>query len=321
MPLIGTFGAGSSRTFGAFNRSGIPTGTFLRFINNSGTATQQQRNYGDPTNRSGPSQAQLNAAYAGTYLAGTTSLSGGFQKWVVPSDFTGRINAVGANGGKDGYNRGVGRGTYLQYTFNFKAGDIIVVGVGQGGANQYTSHSSDGGGGASGIAISRNPGGDAASYSVTPGWLGLTVFPLIIAGGGAGESSDQAGRDASTTRTPYSAGSGVGPGGSWSTDLTTTYTGAGASFVNGGAGGAYTAPYNSDGSNSISGGFGMGAGGSTTSATHNDSAGGGGWVGGSSNSSGPSGGSSYLFTGDGNGYVGYNSLITGYDGQLYIEVL
>ena len=126
------------------------------------------------TGREGPTQAQVNASYAGTNLAGSVTINTqGIQEWTVPASGTYRIEAWGAKGGNgtDPYAGGIGqnspgKGAYLAGSFTLTSGELIKILVGQAGE----SASGDGGGGGGG-------GTFVAKGSTTP---------LVVAGGGGG---------------------------------------------------------------------------------------------------------------------------------------
>lgn len=135
------------------------------------------------TGAEGPTQSALNAAYAGTPLAGlvTTSLSAsvpqGIQLVTVSASGRYRIQALGARGGvytppgfdtPQGGNLG-GRGALAEATFDFEAGDTLVVLVGQRPDNE------GGGGGATFVA--KGTGLDDPDLQ-----------PLLVAGGGGAVS-------------------------------------------------------------------------------------------------------------------------------------
>jgi hypothetical protein len=214
------------------------------------------------TGASGPTQAQLNAAYAGTSLAGTVTSQNGIQIWTVPTTGQYIIDARGARGGTyPGRNSG-GNGARMVGTFNLTAGQQLKILVGQEG---YYG----GGGGGTFVATSANA-------------------PLIVAGGGGGGGSACGGQiphagvatnggnsNAPCTGQIYQGGTNGaggngpggngGPGGGFNTNGTPGDGNAGQAFVNGGAGSAV----------SWYGGFGGGGG-----TTDDQGAGGGGYSGG-----------------------------------------
>jgi hypothetical protein len=214
------------------------------------------------TGASGPTQAQLNAAYAGTSLAGTVTSQNGIQLWTVPTTGQYIIDARGARGGSyPGRNTG-GNGARMVGTFNLTAGQQIKILVGQEG---YYG----GGGGGTFVATSAN-------------------VPLIVAGGGGGGGSAcggpiphaGVGTNGGNSNSPCTGqiyqggtngaggngpGGNGGPGGGFNTNGTPGDGNAGQAFVNGGLGSAV----------GWFGGFGGGGG-----TTDDQGAGGGGYSGG-----------------------------------------
>ena len=86
------------------------------------------------TGREGPNQAQVNASYSGTNLAGSVTINTqGIQEWTVPASGTYRIEAFGgAKGGNgtDPYAGGIGqnspgKGAYLAGNFALTSGELI----------------------------------------------------------------------------------------------------------------------------------------------------------------------------------------------------
>ncbi|MCC5924252.1 MAG: hypothetical protein JJT77_10725, partial [Crocinitomicaceae bacterium] len=83
--------------------------------------------------RFGPNQSQIDAAYAGTNLAGqVTVLGSGIQEWEVPEDGTYFIEAYGAQGGAAGGGQG-GKGAHVAGEFSLTAGQKLNIIVGQEG--------------------------------------------------------------------------------------------------------------------------------------------------------------------------------------------
>jgi len=115
----------------------------------------------------GPTQLQVNTAYASTNLSGSVTVLAGMQIFTVPTNGNYRIEAWGAEGGaSNGVNPGAngGLGAVMKGDFSLTAGQVFTIVVGQKGGS--TGYSGGGGGG---------------SYVVT----GATI-PLCIAGGGGG---------------------------------------------------------------------------------------------------------------------------------------
>ncbi|MCZ2130105.1 MAG: hypothetical protein LC109_07530, partial [Bacteroidia bacterium] len=143
--------------------------TFAMAVLMSGTLLNGQLVYKftncGATGFKGPSQAQINTAYALTPLNGLVTSSNGIQLFTVPASGYYKINAVGAQGfnAQSGYNGG--KGASMTGEFYLIGGSTLKIVVGQQG--QGTSGSNGGGGGGSFVTYSDNT-------------------PLVIAGGGAG---------------------------------------------------------------------------------------------------------------------------------------
>jgi fibronectin type 3 domain-containing protein len=186
--------------------------------------------------RIGPAQAQCNAAYAGTSLAGLVTVAdSGFQDWTVP--FSGRwvVTATGAAGASGDPNWLGGRGARISGEFVLTAGQNLRMAVGQMGRGAASG--SNGGG-----------GGGSFVYNIT----GST--PLLIAGGGGGTRTDvaQNGCDAST-----SVFGTVASGGATTTACTVKDSGAGlGGIVSAASWGSAGAGFNGDGANDASWGTG-----------------------------------------------------------------
>ncbi len=244
--LVGT------STYYVTSNSGAGNGNVYTFTNCSATGQY------------GPSQGQVNNAYAATNLAGNVTSSNGIQLWTVPSTGAYRIEAFGAQGGG---NNNFGRGAQMRGDFNLTAGQQLQILVGQSGG---FAQSGSGGGG---------------SYVVTSANL-----PLVIAGGGGGQydpNSAIANAHAVTTNNGQNSsctsggvagaggngcGSGAAGGGGFNTNGGNGSWGTGGiSFVNGGTGGNHSS------NAQCVGGFGGGGG---THGNTGGGAGGGGYSGG-----------------------------------------
>ena len=160
------------------------------------------------TGKDGPTQAQLNTAYASTNLNGAVTSVSGIQTWTVPFSGPYRIEAFGAQGGNAGSYTG-GKGTKISGEMTLIAGSILKILIGQSGINAINTSDQAGGTGGGGSFVSTN-----------------INTPLIVAGGGGGASNYPSyatanGGDAST------GNSGV-------SGLGTTYFGVGGTSGNGG---------------------------------------------------------------------------------------
>jgi hypothetical protein len=171
----------------------------------------------------GPSQAQINTAYGSTNLNGSVTATGGIQSFTIPSTGNYRLRAVGAQGGYNG-----GYGADITGEYNFTAGTVLKILIGQQGTTGTNAapYSAGGGGGGSFIVSSTN-------------------VPYVVAGGGGGNGGGYTGvpvvcclngMQASTTNNgnPYPSGANGGSGGNGGL-CTTINAGAGAGFYGNGS--------------------------------------------------------------------------------------
>jgi hypothetical protein len=230
------------------------------------------------TGRLGPTQAQLNTAYATTNLNGLVTSAAGIQTMVVPASGAYRIELLGASGGTNAIS---GLGARVIGEVNLTAGSTLRVLVGQMGSTYATSNS-DGGGGGSFVAENS------------------TLLAAAGAGGGAAQNSSPSQNASLSQTTSNNAPSLFGSQGAGATANGVTFTWGpfttvAQSFTNGGNGQAGGQAGGWPGSNYGDGGF--GGGGSSCSC----STGGGGGCGG--------------YTGGGGGGNAYN---TGTGGSSFI---
>ncbi|MEI6882064.1 MAG: glycine-rich protein, partial [Bacteroidota bacterium] len=217
------------------------------------------------TGRTGPTQAQINAAYTSTSLAGQVTINTqGIQEWIVPTTGLYTILANGAQGGGNG-----GLGARMQGQFSLTAGQKLFIVVGQQGNGPADGGACGGGGG---------------SYVSTGNSTYTTSTALIVAGGGGGQSP-QVGQPGLITTNggqgeSCQVGGVNGNGGADASACGSGAGGAGGFLTNGASGGGYGSQYGSgfisgaslggtSSSGSREGGFGGGAG------THNNNTGGG----------------------------------------------
>ncbi|HQQ95041.1 MAG TPA: T9SS type A sorting domain-containing protein [Bacteroidia bacterium] len=163
------------------------------------------------TGRTGPTQAQVNAAYLSTNLNGSVTSNLGVQQFTIPIAGVYRIDTRGAQGASSGGAAG-GLGAQMIGDFTFTVGTVLKIVVGQQGIG-----SSSGAG-----------GGGGGSYVAT--FVGNT--PLIVAGGGSGAA------DVSYPGTSAGTGSVGNPGGNCANAGPTGFGGGDASACGSGAGGA-----------------------------------------------------------------------------------
>ncbi len=241
---------------------------------------------GGATGRLGPTQGQLDVAYAGTNLAGDVTSSGGIQAWTVPYTGTYTITAAGAKGGDGGANN-PGKGAVLSGDFDLEAGTTLYVIVGQMGLlSKQTccwTYGASGGGGASwvytdplaAVPLMAAAGGGGHAENATAGHGSGATTPTMGSGGsgasGAGGSNGSGGAHGPT---PYDYTPGAG-GAGWASNGQTAPTirnpgGIGGEAPRNGGEGGYGV-HDSYGPEHASGGFGGGGAGSD-----NTGAGGGG---------------------------------------------
>lgn len=222
---------------------------------------------GGVTGNIGPTQADINAAYSGTNLAGNVTVTGGIQYWTVPTSGMYKIEAFGGQG----YGPFGGRGAHISGEFTLNAGDQIKILVGQKAGDYFNFPST---------SYNGQFGGGGGSFVTT-----TTNVPYVVAGGGGGShlTAYSTTADGQIT-TSGAAGTGVttgagGTGGNGGLDANSADGGGGItgngggvtggqSFVNGGLGGI----------DEGTGGFGCGGG--TSSWNNLRGGGGGGYSGG-----------------------------------------
>ena len=167
------------------------------------------------TGRTGPTQAQVTAAYDNTTLDDAVTITTqGIQEWTVPATAVYTIEVYGARGGgADGSN--YGKGARMKGDFNLTADDVLKIVVGQMG----------------GVATSGSGGGGTFVVKKT-GSGASDITALIVAGGGGGvyTSSSASYNEDATTATSGLAGNVNSTGG-------TNGSGGTGSSSNGASGG------------------------------------------------------------------------------------
>ncbi|NCU92477.1 MAG: hypothetical protein EBV44_11155, partial [Synechococcaceae bacterium WB7_1B_046] len=192
--------------------SGLAAGTAFNFTNAASTG------------RTGPTQAQINAAYAGTNLAGAVTINTqGIQEWIVPQTGLYRILANGAQGGGNG-----GLGARMQGDFNLTQGQKLFIVVGQQGLGAQDGNACGGGGG---------------SFVATGNATYTTSTAVIVAGGGGGASPQQGNPGLTTTNGGQGEncqpGGTNGNGGADASACGSGTGGAGGFFTDGASGGSW----------------------------------------------------------------------------------
>ena len=223
------------------------------------------------TGRFGPSQVQLNTAYANSNLNGLVTSVNGIQQFTVPVAGNYRIEARGAQGGSITGGSIGGQGSTMIGEFFLNANSVVRIVVGQQGIG--AANGACGGGGGSYVVDFGNApytnnagilvvagGGSGAGNAGYPGTGAPTTSPGI-----AGGTCSNAGQIGFGGGDAASCGNGAGGGGGFFGDgLSGSSWGSqrGFGFVNGANGGLSS-------SGGRDGGFGGGAG------THQNNTGGG----------------------------------------------
>lgn len=237
------------------------------------------------TGRYGPTQSQVNTAYASTNLNAAVTVSSGIQSWTVPASGIYRIECYGAGGALNYAFIPGGLGAKMQGDFAFTNGQVLKIVAGQQGGNGLQ------GGGSGGTFVTDNSntpfiiagGGGAAHYlttysfgianmsgtTSTSGLSGMNSYTNIVAGAGG---SSGGGGSVSTT---YSIGQGSGGGGLLTDGVNGNPSTGGMAFVNGANGGAAGSS-----TSGIAGDGGFGGGGGGDWAVNTGAGGGGGYSGG-----------------------------------------
>jgi hypothetical protein len=190
----------------------------------------------------GPLQADVNAAYTGTDLDGVVTVAvQGIQTWTVPTTGTYTVEAYGASGG-DASTWFGGNGAEVIGEFNFTAGDVITVLVGQAGDD----------GANNGVDQYMGGAGGGGSFVLQNGTL------IAAAAGGGGAGSGEAGANGFDGNPGITTTTGNVANGTNNQTNGTPGTGGnggtGASWYGGGGGGGYL----TDGGDCTSGGIGYG---------------------------------------------------------------
>src|SRR5687768_15390841 len=95
----------------------------------------------------GPTQTQVNNAYAGTDLSLAVVVVNGIQSFTIPNTALYSIEAFGASGGNrtNTPQRPGGFGAYIKGEFNLVQGDVLTILVGQKGVDGLNTASGGGG--------------------------------------------------------------------------------------------------------------------------------------------------------------------------------
>ena len=114
--------------------------------------------------RTGPSQADCDAAYAGGTLDGEVTVSSGIQTWTVPSSGDYLITAYGAQGASGDSSYVGGWGALSEGVLALTAGDVLYIAVGQEGVGQSSGSNGGGGGGSFVVDAAGTPGVAVAAF-------------------------------------------------------------------------------------------------------------------------------------------------------------
>jgi hypothetical protein len=282
--------------------------------NNSGSANVTRTfTPAGATGNTGPTQAQVNAAYAGTPLANQVTITTqGIQEWTVPTTGTYTITAAGAKGG-NANNAVGGSGRSITITTNLTQGHVLRVLVGQEGGNlAFTTGWAGGGGGGSFVVnqttnqliLAAGGGGGAAQGSAS--------YPYTLNGGNANAYNvvngsngiNSAGSWCSVGNGGSNGAGGTGGGGAggagWNSNGTVgSYGGGGGQMFNSGGLGGVNQTYCGAWTSSTNGGFGGGGGAGMCTNYEATGGGGGGYSGGGGGACrvGAGGGGGCFFTG------------------------
>lgn len=245
-------------------------------------------------------QANMDALYKGTSLEGKVTALSGWQQYTVEKTALYKFVVQGSQGGHHGttdinnpINYG-GRGACLTAAFLLHKDDVLYICVGESGFCNNTADWGGAGGGASCVFLKDTSG--ESSYTFTP--ANAKIIPLVVAGGGAGQTDYSYGQTSGSMYSTIDISNDSCALNAKITDGTVTTAGTGRSAYNPGQGltSGYGAAYTLLGGCALMSdrsyyrsGFGGGG------LPYNGGGGGGGWSGGNFSDSYPSyGGTSHI---------------------------
>jgi hypothetical protein len=213
----------------------------------------------------GPTQAQINTAYAATNLNGSVTSVAGIQQWTVPITGAYRIEGRGGQGG--GGNGGLG--ARMAGDFNLTQGQVLKIVVGQLGKTA-TSCEGGGGGGSYITLLNNTPfivaGGGGASNNTAAddkaGKIGLSGGVTTSTSGALYQGTVDVNGNGSLINYSYISGAG-----GFNTNGSTNPNAIGGqAFINGsvGGGGTHEGGFGGGGAGSLSGWCRFGGGGGYT---------------------------------------------------------
>lgn len=199
------------------------------------------------TATSAMTQADMDGLYKGTSLEGKVTALKGWQQYTVEKTALYKFVVQGSQGGHHGttdinnpINYG-GRGACLTASFLLHKNDVLYICVGEPGFCNNTSDWGGSGGGASCVFLKDTSG--VSQYTFTP--ANAKIIPLIVAGGGAGQSDFSYGQTSGAVYTSQDISNDSCALNAKITDGTVTTGGSGRYAYNGGQGltGGYSAAY------------------------------------------------------------------------------
>lgn len=203
----------------------------------------------------GPTQAQINAAYAGANpLNGQVTTTNGIQQWTVTNGGLYRIQVWGAQGGCSG-----GLGAFAQGEFTINPGVLSIL-VGQTGS-VAPNNVGNGGGGGSYVVAGNTPliiagGGGGTAHNCSNGNYAMINGTTSTSGmigqfAQAGLGGTNGGGGGFSTSTGNNTPNGGGGGGFSGNGGTSGNAQGGMAFVNGGAGGSSTGGFGGGGGSNL----------------------------------------------------------------------
>ena len=171
------------------------------------------------TGRYGPTLSECRSAYSPSWVDNTSYfnvVTQGIQEWTIPATTTYEIEVWGASGGQTPLsNTLAGRGQKIKHQFSLTEGEKLYIVVGQMGVAGQTYSGEDG----------HTTGGGGGSFVMVdlPVWNSQPDYPLIVAGGGNGDSWNGYSTNGPDAQTTYDDRGTPGNGGRGNTNLNNLY--------------------------------------------------------------------------------------------------